>query len=61
MTSNQAPRTGVGTAENRGSIPLRLQNAAPQDGLRERLWRALGLPPDRDRLAIIVTADPRWA
>jgi cation diffusion facilitator family transporter len=38
-----------------------LQTVAQQDGLRERLWRALGLAPDRAWLSIIVTADPRWA
>jgi predicted Co/Zn/Cd cation transporter (cation efflux family) len=34
---------------------------AQQDGLRERVWQALGLAPDRAWLSVIVTADPRWA
>ena len=38
-----------------------LQTVAQQDGLRERVWRALGLAPDRAWLSIIITADPRWA
>ena len=38
-----------------------LQTVAQQDQLRERIWNALGLPPDRAWLSIIVTADPRWA
>jgi predicted Co/Zn/Cd cation transporter (cation efflux family) len=38
-----------------------LQTVAQQDGLRERIWRALELAPDRAWLSIIVTADPRWA
>jgi len=38
-----------------------LQTVAQQDALRERIWRALGLAPDRAWLSIIITADPRWA
>jgi cation diffusion facilitator family transporter len=38
-----------------------LQTVAQQDGLRVRIWQALGLAPDRAWLSIIVTADPRWA
>jgi predicted Co/Zn/Cd cation transporter (cation efflux family) len=38
-----------------------LQTVAQQDGLRERVWQALGLAPDRAWLSVIVTADPRWA
>jgi cation diffusion facilitator family transporter len=38
-----------------------LQTVAQQDGLRERIWQALGLAPDRAWLSIIITADPRWA
>jgi cation diffusion facilitator family transporter len=38
-----------------------LQTVAEQDGLRERIWRALGLSPDRAWLSIIVTGDARWA
>jgi cation diffusion facilitator family transporter len=38
-----------------------LQTVAQQDGLRERIWQALGLTPDRAWLSVIVTADPRWA
>ena len=38
-----------------------LQTVAQQDALRERIWRALGLTPDRAWLSIIITADPRWA
>ena len=38
-----------------------LQSVAQQDGLRERVWRALDLAPDRAWLSIIVTGDPRWA
>ena len=38
-----------------------LQTVTQQDGLRERIWQALGLAPDRAWLSIIVTADPRWA
>jgi cation diffusion facilitator family transporter len=38
-----------------------LQTVTQQDGLRGRIWRALGLAPDRAWLSIIITADPRWA
>ena len=38
-----------------------LQTVAQQDALRERIWSALGLAPDRAWLSIVVTADPRWA
>jgi cation diffusion facilitator family transporter len=38
-----------------------LQTVAQQDGLRDRIWQALELAPDRAWLSIIVTADPRWA
>jgi cation diffusion facilitator family transporter len=38
-----------------------LQTVAQQDALRERIWRALRLAPDRAWLSIIITADPRWA
>jgi len=38
-----------------------LQTVAQQDGLRERIWRSLGLAPNRAWLSIIVTANPRWA
>jgi cation diffusion facilitator family transporter len=38
-----------------------LQTVTQQDGLRERIWQALGLAPDRAWLSIIITADPRWA
>jgi cation diffusion facilitator family transporter len=38
-----------------------LQTVAQQDALRERIWQALGLAPDRAWLSIIITADPRWA
>ena len=38
-----------------------LQTVAGQDALRERVWRALELAPDRAWLSIIVTEDPRWA
>lgn len=38
-----------------------LQTVAEQDGLRERIWRSLDLPPERAWLSIILTADPRWA
>ena len=37
------------------------QTVAQQDALRERIWRALGLAPERAWLSIIVTANPRWA
>jgi predicted Co/Zn/Cd cation transporter (cation efflux family) len=38
-----------------------LQTVADQDGLRERVWQALGLAPDQGWLSINITADPRWA
>jgi cation diffusion facilitator family transporter len=38
-----------------------LQTVAQQDDLRERIWRSLGLAPNRAWLSIIVTANPRWA
>jgi cation diffusion facilitator family transporter len=38
-----------------------LQTVAQQDALRERIWRELGLAPDRAWLSINITADPRWA
>jgi predicted Co/Zn/Cd cation transporter (cation efflux family) len=38
-----------------------LQTVAMQDALRARVWKELGLEPDRAWLSIIVTADPRWA
>jgi len=38
-----------------------LQTVAQQDALRGRIWAALGLPPERAWLSIIVTGDPRWA
>jgi cation diffusion facilitator family transporter len=41
-----------------GFVP---QTVAEQDGLRERIWRALDLSPDRAWLSIIVTGDSRWA
>ena len=37
------------------------QTVAQQDALRERIWRELGLAPDRAWLSIIMTADRRWA
>ncbi len=41
-----------------GFIP---QTVAQQDALRERIWQALGLAPERAWLSIIITANPRWA
>jgi cation diffusion facilitator family transporter len=38
-----------------------LQTVAQQDALRGRIWSALGLPPERAWLSIIVTGDARWA
>jgi predicted Co/Zn/Cd cation transporter (cation efflux family) len=38
-----------------------LQTVQQQDGLRERIWRALAVSPERAWLSIIVTGDPRWA
>lgn len=38
-----------------------LQTVLQQDGLRERVWRALDLAPERAWLSIIFTADRRWA
>lgn len=37
-----------------------LQTVAEQDDLRQRIWRAIGLPLDEAWMSIVVTADPRW-
>ena len=37
-----------------------LQTVVEQDGLRRRIWEAIGLPLDRAWLSIALTADPRW-
>ena len=39
---------------------FRLQTVAEQDGLRQRIWEALGLPLEEAWLSVAVTADPRW-
>ena len=38
-----------------------LQTVAAQDGLRERIWAAVGRPVQEAWLTINITADPRWA
>jgi cation diffusion facilitator family transporter len=38
-----------------------LQTVPQQDGLRERVWQALDLAPERAWLSIVFTADRRWA
>jgi cation diffusion facilitator family transporter len=38
-----------------------LQTVAGQDGLRQRIWSAVGRPIDVAWLTINFTADPRWA
>jgi len=38
-----------------------LQTVAAQDGLRERIWAAVGRPVQEAWLTISITADPRWA
>ena len=38
-----------------------LQTVAAQDGLRERIWAAVGRPIHEAWLTINITADPRWA
>jgi cation diffusion facilitator family transporter len=38
-----------------------LQTVAEQDGLRKRIWSAVGRPIDAAWLTINFTADPRWA
>jgi cation diffusion facilitator family transporter len=38
-----------------------LQTVAAQDGLRERIWTAVGRPIHEAWLTINITADPRWA
>jgi len=37
-----------------------LQTIAEQDRLRERIWRAMGMPLDEAWLSICLTGDPRW-
>jgi cation diffusion facilitator family transporter len=38
-----------------------LQTVPDQDGLRERIWAAVGRPVHEAWLSINITADPRWA
>ncbi len=37
-----------------------LQTVAQQDGLRQRIWKAMDLPLDRAWLSIALTTDARW-
>ena len=38
-----------------------LQTIAIQDQLRERIWKASGLPLDSVWLTVNITADSRWS
>lgn len=37
-----------------------LQTVAQQDGLRQRIWKAMDLPLDRAWLSIALTTDAHW-
>jgi len=43
------------------SAPGSRSRVPAQDGLRERIWAAVGRPIHEAWLTINITADPRWA